>query len=160
MTFHQNELLGSPLSFNSLPLTSTEWPSFEFTVTELILVVHRITEFMFIRLERGHFRGVFFTLHLGHLPNTFCFISPSICCVFPTNLIHLPNKLLRFPNKLICFPNKMLHFPNQILISPMQCCVTLPKNNIIKIHTSAHQNPDICSLHFGKLTVVMWRWWC
>ena len=90
--------------------------------------------------------GVVCTLSMGHLPNTFCFISP-------TNLLHFPNKLLRFPNKI-------MNFPNKCCISPMQCCVTLPKNEIIKIQTSAHQNPDICSLHSGKLTVVIWRWWC
>ena len=68
----------------------------------------------------------YFTLPIGHLPNTFCFISPSICFISPTNLLHFPNKLHRFPNKLLHFPNKMLHFPNQFLISPLQCCVTLP----------------------------------
>ena len=63
------------------------------------------------------FYWVVFTLPLGHLPNIFCFISPSICFISPTNLLHFPNKLLRFPNKLLRFPNKLLHFPNQILIS-------------------------------------------
>ena len=77
----------------------------------------------------NRFKWVYFTLPSGHLPNTFYFISPSICFISPTNLLHFPNKLLRFPNKLIRFPNKMLHFPNQILISPMQCCVTLLKTS-------------------------------
>ena len=99
--------------------------------------------------------GVVCTLSMGHLPNTFCFISPSICFISPTNLLHFPNKLLRFPNKMLHFPNKLLHFPNHFLISPTQFCVTLPKNKIIKIQTSAHKNPDICSLNFGNLTVVM-----
>merc|ERR1712074_391304 len=95
------------------------------------------------------------TLPSGHLPNTFCFISPSICFISPTNLLHFPNKLLSFPNKMLHFPNKLLHFPNHFLISPTQFCVTLPKNKIIKIQTSAHKNPDTCSLNFGNLTVVM-----
>ena len=97
----------------------------------------------------------YFTLPSGHFPNTFCFISPSICFISPTNLLHFPNKLLRFPNKMLHFPNKLLHFPNHFLISPTQFCVTLPKNKIIKIQISAHKNPDICSLNFGNLTVVM-----
>ena len=33
----------------------------------------------------------------------------------------------------------------------MQCCVTLPKNKIFKIQSSAHQNPDICSFTFWKI---------
>ena len=82
------------------------------------MVLHSIT--------RGCTVWVVFTLPSGHLPNTFCFISPSICFISPTNLLHFPNKLHRFPNKLLHFPNKMLHFPNQFLISPLQCCVTLP----------------------------------
>ena len=97
----------------------------------------------------------YFTLPSRHLPNTFCFTSPSICFISPTNLLHFPNKLLRFPNKMLHFPNKLLHFPNHFLISPTQFCVTLPKNKIIKIQTSAHKNPDICLLNFGNLTVVM-----
>ena len=95
-----------------------------------------------IPLNTNEYYWVVFTLPFGHLPNTFCFISPSICFISPTNLLHFPNKLLRFPNKMLHFPNKLLHFPNHFLISPTQFCVTLPKNKIIKIQTSAYQNPD------------------
>ena len=107
------------------------------------------------QMTKNTFYRGYFTLPSGHFPNTFCFISPSICFISPTNLLHFPNKLLRFPNKMLHFPNKLLHFPNHFLISPTQFCVTLPKNKIIKIQTSAHKNPDICSLNFGNLTVVM-----
>ena len=72
-------------------------------------------------------RGIL-TLPFGHLPNTFCFISPSICFISPSNLLRFPKKMLYFPNSLLHFPNKMLHFPNSLLHFPMQCCVTLPKN--------------------------------
>merc|ERR1712090_129469 len=72
------------------------------------------------------------TLPFGHLPNTFCFISPSICFISPSNLLHFPKKMLHFPNSLLHFPNKMLHFPNSLLHFPMQCCVTLPKPDFTK----------------------------
>ena len=82
------------------------------------------------RLKKARWRkvGCILTLPFGHLPNTFCFISPSICFIFPSNLLHFPKKMLHFPNSLLHFPNKMLHFPNSCLHFPMQCCVTLPKN--------------------------------
>ena len=67
-------------------------------------------------------------MSMGHLPNTFCFISPSICFISPSNLLRFPKKMLYFPNSLLHFPNKMLHLPNSLLHFPMQCCVTLPKN--------------------------------
>ena len=78
------------------------------------------------------FGGGILTLPFGHLPNTFCFISPSICFISPSNLLRFPKKMLHFPNSLLHFPNKMLHFPNSLLHFPMQCCVTLPKNILTK----------------------------
>ena len=59
------------------------------------------------------FHEVVGTLSMGHLPNTFCFISPS-------NLLHLPNNLLHIPNRL-------LHFPQKFLTSPTLFCGTLSK---------------------------------
>ena len=63
---------------------------------------------------------------MGHLPNTFCFISPSSCFISPSNLLHFPNKSLRFPNSLLHFPNRSLHFPNTVSHFPNTFCVTLP----------------------------------
>ena len=68
----------------------------------------------------------YFTLSMGHLPNTFCFISPSSCFISPSNLLHFPNKSLRFPNSLLHFPNRLLHFPNTVSHFPNTFCVTLP----------------------------------
>ena len=65
-------------------------------------------------LHQGIPHGVVCTLSMGHLPNTFCFISPSSCFNPPSNLLHFPNKLLRFPNSLLHFPNRSLHFPNTV----------------------------------------------
>ena len=83
------------------------------------------------------------TLPFGHLPNTFCFISPSICFISPSNLLRFPKKMLHFPNSLLHFPNKMLHLPISWLHFPMQCCVTLPKNilpNILSFFSSLGLN--------------------
>ena len=123
------------------------------------MVLHDIARCCIVWYGIALYRG-YFTLPIGHLPNTFCFISPSICFISPTNLLHFPNKLHRFPNKLLHFPNKMLHFPNQFLISPLQCCVTLPTTffglNSVS-NDSAHLIPPIVE-NSKKILAAGTRW--
>ena len=77
-----------------------------------------------IMASSGYHRG-YFTLSMGHLPNTFCFISPSSCFISPSNLLRFPNKSLCFPNKSLHFPNSLLHFPNTVSHFPNTFCVSL-----------------------------------
>ena len=72
----------------------------------------------------------YFTLSMGHLPNTFCFISPSSCFISPSNLLHFPNKSLRFPNSLLHFPNRSLHFPNTVSHFPNTILCHFAKHRI------------------------------
>ena len=83
---------------------------------------------LFFFQETSH-RG-YFTLSMGHLPNTFCFISPSSCFISPSNLLHFPNKSLRFPNSLLHFPNRLLHFPNTVSHFPNTILCHFAKHRI------------------------------
>ena len=81
-----------------------------------------------------------FPIHLLHFPNKFA--------SFPQQIASFPQQNAAFPQQITAFPQPFSHFPNTILCH-------FAKNKIIKIQTSAHKNPDICSLNFANLTVVM-----
>ena len=72
------------------------------------------------------FRGAYFTLYLGHLPNDFCVTSPTKLLHFPNNLLRFPNKIASFPQQLESLPQQLVSLPQHIFSFPQQLCVTLP----------------------------------